>query len=165
MARLSHGGGRAQRRHICIVHSVEKVCRWIRRGGIYAEVLSMYCPFCGEGALGAAVRVCPRCGAELAHPPAVTGGAVVGDGDERAMSALVWRAGLEWALSNRGRLALYAAGVALAVIVLAIVVITIVVALITAIAALAPVIFIIAILALASRRRRYRRWHRRWIRY
>lgn len=125
----------------------------------------MYCPFCGEGALGAEVGLCPRCGAELWHPPAVSGGAIVGDGGERAMGALARRATLEWALSNRGRLALYGAGAALALIAFTVAVITVIAATVTLVAALAPVMIVIAVLALASRRRRRRRWQRRWIRY
>ena len=125
----------------------------------------MYCPFCGEGALGAEARACPRCGAELWHPPAANAGMVVGDGGERAMSALAGRAALEWVLGNKGRLVLYGLVAAVAMMAVALAVITVVAALVALISALAPVIIIIAVLALSSRRRRRRRWQRRWIRY
>lgn len=121
----------------------------------------MVCPHCGEGALGAEMRFCPACGTELSRLPTAVTGNVVGDGSERAMSALVGRTVLEWTMSNKGRLALYAAGAALAVAAFVVAVLTI----LTAAAALAPVIIVIAVVSLASRRHRHRRWRRRWIRY
>lgn len=88
---------------------------------------------------------------------------VVGDGSEQAMQTLRQQAALDWLRQNQGRLVVYGAGIAIAVVVVAVVVITVLSVLAAAVAAALPflaILFFIGLSGRGSRRRRHR--HRHW---
>ncbi len=132
----------------------------------------MICPRCGAPAVAGQQRFCQECGAPLLTPPAaapVQPNAahmplqVVGDGSDQSMQALKQQAALEWLRQNQGRLVLYGAGIAVAVVVTAVIVITVLSVLATAVAAGLPFLAVLFFMGAyrGPRRRRHRHW-RHW---
>ena len=121
----------------------------------------MICPRCGETPMAAGQRYCHACGGTLPQapqaPPAETL-YVVGDGSDRAMSALTRQVALNWLAANKGRLLVYGAGAAVALIAAVAVIMAIVTAIVTLVTVLVPfAIVLLFLMALARPRRRRRR--------
>ncbi len=119
----------------------------------------MTCSECNAAAVAAGQRYCHVCGALLPQggTVGVTTPYVVGDGSDRAMSALTRQLTLEWLRANKGRLVMYGgmAVVALAaVVVMVIAVVSAVVALVTLFAPVALALFVLYLIARPRRRRR-----------
>ncbi len=129
----------------------------------------MTCSECGAAAVVAmGQRYCHLCGALLPH--GAPGGAlgadsagvtapylVVGDGSDRAMSALSRQLTLEWFRDNKGRFVVYGGTAAVAVIAALVLVVVVVSALIALVTMLAPVALALIVIFMLARPRRRRR--------
>ncbi len=120
----------------------------------------MTCSECNAVAVAAGQRYCHVCGAQLplgTTTLGATAGAAplytVGDGSDRAMSALTRQLTLDWLRTHKGRIALYAGVATVAVVVVA----AVIVAAVVAIAAIMPVVAALFVLYLIARPRRRRR--------
>lgn len=128
------------------------------------------CSECGAATVATGQRYCHVCGALLprgvpgaAHAPAasmpgVTTPYVVGDGSDQAMSALTRGLALEWVRSNKGRIMVYGAGAALALVAAVAFLVAAIAVVLGLVATFAPVaVVILAVYLLARSRRRRRR--------
>ncbi len=120
----------------------------------------MMCSECNAAAVAVGQRYCHVCGTQLPHgtnATNATAGAAplytVGDGSDRAISALTRQLTLDWLRTHKGRIALYAGVATVAVVVIA----AALVAAVVAIAAIMPVIAALFVLYLIARPRRRRR--------
>ena len=130
--------------------------------------MAMTCSECGAAAVAAGQRYCHVCGAlrprgvpeapGVPGVPDLTTPYLVGDGSDRAMSALTRGLTMEWLRANQGRIVVYGAGAAVALIAVVTFIVATVAVVLGLVAAFAPVALALFVLyALVRPRRRRRR--------
>jgi len=125
----------------------------------------MTCSDCQAAAVTPGQRYCHICGAMLLEGTGAAGttGApattlyTVGDGSDRAMSALTRQLTLNWLQANKGRLVLYGGGAAVALVVAVTLVIAVIAFIAGLVALLAPFALALLVLYAIARPRRRRR--------